>query len=72
MPKNKIIKNNKCLICTSDIPKDRVGNAVTCKKGCAKVYLRVSNYVKSHMVSKHIVENRKLKEKIKVMESDKC
>lgn len=72
MPNNNMVKDNKCLVCGSTIPKDRVGNAVTCRRPCSKIYIRIHNYIRSSIISKHITENKKLKLKLKkVMENDK-
>lgn len=69
MPPKNTIKGNKCIICSCDIPKDRVENSVTCGRQCSKVYARIRSYIKSNIISKHIIENKKLKKELKVMEN---
>lgn len=67
MPHKKQLKNVKCLVCQNNIQKCRGIMAVTCRPDCSRTYLRIYRYIKSKLVSKHIAENKKLKEKIKVM-----
>ncbi len=71
MPKNKTVKNNKCLVCKADIPKNRMGLSVTCKKDCSKTYLRIRYYISSNSNSKFISENKKLKLRIEELENAK-
>lgn len=57
-------KNRICLVCESEIPKDRQGSSVTCNKRCSRIFLRVHKYVTGSINSRHITENKILKEKL--------
>lgn len=68
MPSNRKLKDNKCLVCQNEIPKDRMKLSVTCKRDCSRIYMRIQRYVRNRIVNKYISKSKK----IKVMESDKC
>ncbi len=69
MPLKNTIKGNKCIVYYKQIPEDRVGNTVTCKKDCSRVYERIYHYVRSNIIGKYIIENKRLKKELKVIKS---
>lgn len=62
----------KCIVCQEFMSKNRSILYRTCKPVCSKIYMRIRQHLKSNMNNKLVSENKKLKEKLKVMENDKC
>lgn len=67
MPSRKNIKGDKCLVCQTPIPKHRLKRSLTCRRDCSKVYQRVNKYIRDYNRSKQMIENRKLKEELRVI-----